>query len=523
MGEARMKKTQKKVWTYLFVFTSVSAVLLLTGRCTFPVPEAPTWDVRFVVPLIDSTYTMSAVSDDSDNLNVRNWDGRTEIVFEFAQSTNTSIGPFLNVDMIENTTVLPLGDNDVNVSFRDSIVVFNAMAESGWLHITLDNTYDYNIRVTLTIEQLTLNNNPFTISRIVDANTPYDDILSLAGYRFSPAIEGDGSNTIVLNVVITDLSGITDNSHDADTFTSTFQIYDLTFVYVEGHLNRLPLDYLPREKEVDIPEEFEDFEIAMARVDINIYNELNLPGLLFFKVVGINQYNEKDSLMIENLLIRPGETSSYTNVDVAELINLHPQSVITSGQLMLGDGTFVTVQNTDSVTLDFDFSAPLIVRVPSQRNQSDIDTLDMDEDAREMIRDNLLEISLVTKARNFLPFGVDSLFLCFAKDTTAFFDPEQYTAGNPDRLRIGPLTLPPGETGNDPESVYQVVIAASEGDLSVALSKEDIRLFETEPVFYGVQFYFAGTDNQTARIRPTDYVYIQSYVSALIHTDFEDD
>ena len=63
----------EKLKRYLLLMClRVAAVIpvLLLSQCSFEDPSAPTWDVRFTLPLLSKTYTMEDLADELKELSI---------------------------------------------------------------------------------------------------------------------------------------------------------------------------------------------------------------------------------------------------------------------------------------------------------------------------------------------------------------------------------------------------------------------------------------------------------------------
>jgi hypothetical protein len=152
--------------------------------------------------------------------------------------------------------------------------------------------------------------------------------------------------------------------------------------------------------------------------------------------------------------------------------------------------------------------------------ETDPDTLEIDEDAQEIIRDNIQSIDLEARVENHLPFGVEVML--FFDDVRG--DSTLYAPGITPDLTVGPLVLEPASTGPDPQNPgYEVATVATESVLSVNLEKEEIRLFENERVFQGTRITVLGTDGVMVRVRASDYLRIRANLSVGVRTKIPED
>jgi len=193
---------------------------------------------------------------------------------------------------------------------------------------------------------------------------------------------------------------------------------------------------------------------------------------------------------------------------VAEFINSRPERILVHGNFKLGSSlTSVSVNGKDTINGTLIFSAPLIFALSAQAQKMDVDTLEIDKDARKTIRENLLSGNLDAKVENALPLGA-SVTLFFSKTRADSMIYDLYD------LKIGPLTVRSAPTSGNPGTVT----GAFTSDLDVALTKDQLRLFEDSIVYMGIYLTFSGTGNKMVRIRPSDYIGVKASLTAQINT-----
>jgi len=83
------------------------------------------------------------------------------------------------------------------------------------------------------------------------------------------------------------------------------------------------------------------------------------------------------------------------------------------------------------------FSAPLIVKIESRTNQGEVDTVNIGKSMRDVVRDNLKELSIVTEIENHTPLSAE-VSLIFSKTVG---DSTLYQQSRSNLLTIGPLEL----------------------------------------------------------------------------------
>ena len=480
---------------------------LFISRCSFDEPSAPTWNVRFVIPLLNERYTMVDLADDYDELDIQD----QEVIFTIDQEIETfEVGDKLYVSGANRETVVPFGaltEDSVAIPV-DYVIVESAAIKSGQSTLTIENLNNYPVDFTIIIIDMKQPGGvtPYTLAGQVSANNTESFTTMLDGFVFTPPLYG-GQNYIRFSA---NLIG----GNPGDEVTVNFDISELYFSYVTGVLNEMEIAIDSMETEIDIPEQFEDFQIASANLKIAIKVGILMPIQLdlMIEVLDSQSGTYPAPIVVHETIVPTAGAEADTIIigDVADFINSLPKKILVSGSMKLGDGVIsATITDTSSVQGTAIFQAPLTMSLPSESTEMDVDTLEIDEDAIDMIRDNLMELQLFAEIKNHLPAGAEvSIF--FARDTALVYT-------NPD-LQIQ-LVLTPAPTAGDPG----VVIAEETSENNILLTKDDLRLFEEPEIYFGVRFVFPGTGSDMVQIRPSDYIDIRSYIAAEVFTEFPED
>ena len=494
-------------------YAGLAAVFLVfAGRCSFEKPSAPSWDVQFTIPLINETFTMAELADDDDNLDTLGQD----VIVSFEDDIDPiAIGDFLKTAGSDQTTSIPIPPGmDVDsvftqndeITMPDSIVVDQALIKSGRIEIGVNNQTGYQLHGDIEIPSLTSGGSVLPISLEIQTGENPTAVFVLDGYRFQPPQSG-GHNVIPYTVTlrVTGVQTGTEGSVDVHV-----RITDIVFENITGYFNDLDVALKADTAEIDIPEEFEGFAVEHVDLSLVVHTGLTVPITLDLWIEALEWRGTAPTpVHVVDTFTGTGLPDTVQFPDnLADFINSQPTRILVRGNFKLGSGlTAVSVNDTDTVVGRILFSAPLVFTLPAQTNTSEVDTLDIDEDARERIRDNLLSGSLNSEIDNHLPLGASvTLFFSSTRADSTLYD-------HPD-LTIGPLNVASAPTSGNPG----LVTGAVTSDLVVTLTKDQLELFEQPKVYQGIRFEFSGTGGQMVRIRPSDYIGVRASVSMKINT-----
>lgn len=502
---------QKKIF-YSFGIAIILLGMVFFATCTFKSPNTPIWSVQFVVPVVDKTYTMGDLSDETSNIDTLNG----EVLFKIDKKIKTfEVGDFLNVEGIANRVIpIPFGSiNDFVELPLDSVAVDSAEIKTGEATLRIDNPYNYQVHIKFQMDDLLdPDGAPYTIESDIPEYGSRTFSNSLENYIFKPVVVG-GRNRIRYSGSLTRPQG---SGSPNDQVNLTLDISKLVFSSVTGVLTNVTVSIDSEETDVDIPEEFEGFQIGSAELKLALNMGVLFPLRLNLSVQALECRGNLPSPIVIDTLITPTGTTSDTIYipDVAAFINSLPTKILVSGSVEIGDGvTHATISDTNTVNGKAIFQAPLTFSFPSRTNESDVENIEQDEDARKTIKDirkRFVSGEMVATVINHLPLGVDSVLICFAKDSASVFN-------NPD-LKIG-LSMKSGTVSGTPGVVIEP--ATSENEMMV--TNEDLKLFEeNEVVYYGTKFEFPGTQGMV-KVCPSDYIRIQAVIKAKVRADFSSD
>ncbi len=519
-----MEKYRRFLNRLLVLFTGIALVSLFFHQCTFKSPSAPVWDVGFVIPLISEQYTMNKLADESDHIEIQG----NQVLFNIDHELDPiEIGDYLKTNGAEKSANILIPPNaqindkysvDDILTMPDSIVVNHAVIKSGQVEVTINNQTDYNLNIDVSIPSLQRNGNelPITLNVFPGPNDP--DVIDLNLVEFNPG----GTNQIAYNAEAT----ITGTGYQGGNVFVTVRISDILFQELTGTLNRVHLKLEDEKMEINLPDELEGFKIHSANLKLALRIGVQIPIIADLTIDALNQKNPE-------YLAQISFQDSITNVigngvmvdtlefpddlQVADFINGQPEEIVVNGSLKIGDGqSTVTVSDTHTVKAKVLFKAPLTVTLPDYITETNPDTIKIDEDARERLRDNLMSVNLEAIIENHLPLGaiVTIFFDSTASDSATLYNPSYMP-----NLTIGPRQLNPAPVTGTPG----LVVRDTTSTLSINLDKEQLRLFERPEIFFGTRLEILDTAGQMVQVRPTDYINITARLNAVVRTKIPED
>ena len=498
---------------FVALFRLLLPVILLSSACTFKEPQAPVWSVNLNVPLISKTYTMEDLADETDFLEVDN----NAIIFTFDQE----IDPFEvgNELMLSGATAgltvsipHPSPQNSQH-SKSDSllmppeIIASQAIIKSGGITVTADNGTDYTLTASVTIPALLASGQAYIVTMQIPGNSIISNHFNLANLEFNP-----GSRYVAYTSVLR-VDQVGTSGGDVDF---TVVVDDMLFSYLSGTLDPVTIDVPDSEAELDIPDEYSNFVLGSAEVDLTVKSNFDLPRM----VVNLNAIGRglKDdplgsvTMPINGILTdtSPGDGRFEETLHVSgleQIINAIPEKIEFGGTVEIGDGSTVTLSDTSTIRATAKFTSPMTLALPADTTEMDTQALDIGDETKDIIAENLEQIELKATVENHLPFGVSVLFY-FSDDSLTLYQ-------NP-MLRIGPLTIAPGQINGG------IVINPVTSTPEISLSQEDLEVFQESEIYQGMRLIFPGTGGIMVTARPDDYITIIAHLESRVRVDFDD-
>jgi len=517
-----MEKFWKAWWRPLLIFSTLLFLFLGISHCTFKTPsEAPTWDVTLIVPLFDTTFTMQELADSTDELSI---DLQEDVVIlEYEEEIDSiKMGEYLKSDAVDRKPRkydIPGADFPDTTRLSKMVVVENAKIESGSFNIKVTNLTPDPLNIFFKLYDLIDSAlDTFSINTSLSpegtSGDTFDEKYDLKDYMFSPAIDPQvGCNYISYDV---NISGIGSAEFEVD-----IDLGDLYFSEISGWFNRADASFDTIDTELDLPEQIEGFKLGAASAEISINNQTGVPADIDLLIKAENEEGEVDSLGDMYSIAALGITPVLLD-GLEKIINLFPNSIVTTGSVILNYpyaqhlNNPLTVTNKGYVKGDILIKAPLIFSIDKIENEMEVDTLEINEDAQDVFRDNFRSAFLVLEVHNHLPFGFsfEALFSETIGDSTLY-------DSTPDLIKS--ITVKPGKLGPDPldpTGPNRVVVDTTISKIPFGLTKDESKIFENPEVYMGMRFIFPKTPplGEFVKVRPGDYIKVRARAEATANT-----
>jgi len=505
-----MNRNKLCISAVVLLMVIVSMGILLFFQCKFEEPVAPYWNVNFTLPLLAESYTMVDLAEDVKEINIRNNIVWVNIEEDFGSE---KVGDKLKINGTTKSTTIPnvQGSGSISDSVSipgDNIILQSAEIKSGRLTVELENQGSSALSVYLELKDLQKDGNTFFIEENLD---PYE-LKTIANekldnYVFLPPVYS-GKNFVRFDASLSGGNG--------DVNVSV-ELSELIFSSVTGTLDDVEVKIDSLESDFDIPEEFENFAVDEANLQIAFNSTITFPFDVDITIEALESRNTLPAPIHISESIDPSGTDPDTVDigDIADFLNSQPTKILVYGDASIGRGLGShSITENDSISGKVLFNAPLTVSIPSLKSKMEPDTITIDEDAQDFLRDNLISAEFNAEVENGLPIGTN-VSIVFSQSRS---DTLIYESGNYD-LKFD-LNLKKAPTSN---TVPARVTGTEHSILNITLEENELSHFiNNDTLYVGFLFEFLGP-NVLTKFRPQDYIEIEAYISALVNTKEPED
>lgn len=421
-------------------------------------------------------------------------------------SLETRFSAFTVQEAVAKTPAVKISETQT-VAIDDSISINIAVVQDGKLRLDLINQVPVAGKIVYELSDFYKDSEPYTDSLYIAAKTHSQISIPLQNLVLQPDYAEVGEQSVKFKwTFITEESDELVHLRSSDVVQADLSSSDIVFSEINGILNEIEIDINPFAEDLNFSDELDSVRLAYAIIRLNIENTINLPARSDIVIRGTNDAGHSVDLEVrEEIFAAPEDGSKMTtiildknNSNVVDFLNTLPKKIEMSGSVWLGDRNSPgTVTQSDYIEGNMNITAPLSLSFPTQTATTDIDTLEIDEDNRDTIRDRLMSGEVVAKISNMLPFGAVVEAKFSTHDSSVFSNPG---------LVIGPLNISPATID---ESGF--ASASSENELNVTLTKEDLRFFENSTIFSGIEITFPGSNGTAVNVMTSDFIKVQMY------------
>ena len=352
----------------------------------------------------------------------------------------------------------------------------------------------------------------------INLSCPGDTTFSFDGYT----IGNDPFSTVTIDslhysyIVTTEATQGYVTVDYEDEVRAEIDISELMFSTVNGIIDHKQFEMDDIEEELDIEDLPDSIANVMtfqnAELHLDVYNGTGFNCWLNIDMVGSNDEGDTATIHIDETsgTIYPNQTNHLVITEgVSEMLSIVPKRITAiSPYAVIGNGASVgTITKNDSISGSYTIETPFKFIINNHTVQLDtLNHIELDEDARDAIRDNLNGVIMRLTAENLLPFGTN-LELHFAADTAEVWTNPELVI---DSFYVAPATI-------DPVHHTSGEVVVSDIEIELTHDHGDFSVFENPDVYVGVKMHLIGTGGEVVIIRGSDNLRIFGHVSVDVH------
>jgi len=414
-------------------------------------------------------------------------DTATQVLTYTTQVTTPSgeLGKYgLEDSIIVNIDVSDMGFSSVTGYFsQDALVdsseitldegtkLLEAIFESGDFALTMTNRIgvvaDVNFQIDEFVNKTTLQ--PLTMSfRLQDITTPQVTNLDLADYKL---VFADAEPGVTQGIHYVSSVALPADEEMTLTFGDSIiidvNITNLAMESVTGIIEPDTLVIEATEQSIAMPDMVADLEFEKVNIDIDFNSTFEIPIELTLNLSGTDSLGNTEEIVIVHNLTPDNDV---VHVDAADLLNIHPESIIASGQAIIGDGV-----SQSRIAKGQKMNPVMYINVPLSLLIDDppfleLDASSLDSPLPEDSTISLESITLFADVTNQFEFGATVVVLA-SNDSLAF-----------DSLAMENGTAPPADTLLSLEllPLENADPLVTPGVREITLSRDKLRLLENK-------------------------------------------
>jgi len=384
------------------------------------------------------------------------------------------------------------------ITLDEATKLTEAIFETGDFSLTMTNQIgvvaDVEFQIDEFINRTTLE--PLSMSfRLADVSTPQVTNLDLAEYKlaFDAAIPGQpqainyvSSVSLPANEEMTLTFG--------DSIVIDVNISNLAMSSLTGIIEQDTLEIEESEQVIDMPEMVDNLQFEQVNIDIDFNSTFEIPIELTLNLSATDSLgNTEEIVVVHNLT----PDDDIVHINAAALLNIHPESIVTSGQAIISDGVSQSrIAKGQGMTPVMYLNVPLSLLIDdSTFIDQDVTTLDAPFPEEEAY--SVESVELFAEVTSMLEFGV-SVIVLVSPDSLAF-----------DSLAIAAGTAPAADTllvlGLDPKENIDSMTGnqvANPEPRVIALTEDKISLLE-ENLFLKPEVQLLGRTDGSGNSLPS--------------------
>jgi hypothetical protein len=418
---------------------------------------------------------------------------------------------FLDLTVTEAVAVVPAQSftSTFSTELPDDYGVLEAVIADGGTVVTAVNEMSIPCHAVITwLEVVDLDSQPLTVTFDLAPHAQVSREVAFAGHVVRA--EDDTPLTALTAQVLVTSPGSNGQAVDLDAAAGVradVGAGNIRFSSVTGTVPAMEYAFDPLDEAIDLPEELSGLELTGATLTLELENTAGVAADAHFDLTGTSAGGTTRTLQVDDQ-IEPAEagraavtvvTLDQSNSGIVDFLNNLPTRITLAGGVTTTAGAIGTVRSGDRAVVRWRIVAPVEVIVHDSTIYGDPESLDLDTDTRDLLRDHAGAALADLEVLNHLPLGVELRLLFSADSTSIATDP---------LLAIGPIAIAAAQ--RDP--LTHAVSAPTVSHPQVALTAAEAALLGTEGLFTLVEVHLPDSAGEAARVLTTDYLTVRGVV-----------
>lgn len=382
------------------------------------------------------------------------------------------------------------------IILEEDTKLIEANFETGDFALSMTNRIGVVADVNFQIDEFIRKDNGDTLQmsfRLENISTPQVSQLDLSDYKlaFDPSGVTPGIDQGIHYTSTVALPSDEEMTLEfGDSILIDVNITNLAMESVEGIIAPDTLVIDPDTVTFELPDMVSDLMFENVNIDIDFDSSFDIPIQLTLLLSGTDSLGNYEEITVQHELTQDNDV---VRIDAADLLNIHPESIISSGQAIISDGTTpATIAKGQSMNPVMYINVPLslIIEDPPAL---DMDVSDIDPPLEEDGAVTLEEFAIFADVTNMFEFGATVIVLA-SNDSTAF-----------DSLEIAAGTAPAADTLFTMELLPLENIGVEEHEITeIIMTSDKLELLE-ERLFLQPEVILLGREDGAGNSVPSRF------------------
>jgi len=393
---------------------------------------------------------------------------------------------------------IPAIDLSEKVALNSDHTIVSADLASGNLQLLIENGSNLLANLSLSLPDFTSGGSAFSLDTSIAPQAAINININLASYTFAPTDQTAPQEIDIIASISIPGSSQKVVMSRYDMFRVIATVSNLQFDSMNAIINPIEMSFDDIDTvDLDIPEGFDELQLANAVLTLEIESAVNFPCSLD---ITINGDGSQIPIHIADTISTGNFSNPVTTIiidsNLSSFLNPVPAYVTVSGAATLGDGgTVGTITRNDYILASITITSPLEVIIDSLTIAGDTTSENINQDDIDAITEHFIEGNFQSTIDNSLPLGVH-VEMYFDGDSTKLNENAQLVKS----LQVGADTI---------------------SQLTFSLDSNEIKILENDPLYITQNITLIGNGSQPVKIFRSDRIIIQGTINVEYKFDGE--